>query len=71
METLLTWFAITVAGLVVSARTSVRLPVLGPTPVLGVVALALALAVLGVVLLLVRGGRRDGWLRLGPRPVTT
>ena len=38
METLVTWFAVTVAGLLVSAHTRVNLPVLGPTPVLGVVA---------------------------------
>jgi hypothetical protein len=69
METLLTWLAVTLAGLIVSARTVVRLPVLGPTPVLGLIALALVLAIAGAVLLLIRGGVRDGWLR--PRPVTT
>ncbi len=68
METLLTWLAVTLAGLIVSARTVVRLPLLGPTPVLGVVALALVLATAAAVLLLVRSGVRDGWLR--PRPVT-
>ena len=71
METLLTWFAITVVGLIVSAQTSVTLPVLGPVSVLAVVAVAVVLALAGVVLLLVRSGRRDGWLRLGPRPVTS
>lgn len=70
METLLTWLAVTLAGLLVSAHTTMRLPVLGPTPVLGVIALAvvllLALAVLWVVRVLVRDG-----LRLRPRMVTT
>jgi hypothetical protein len=69
METLLTWFAITVAGLVVSAHTRVNLPVLGPTPVLGVIALTVALAMAAVLLQLVRLIARDG-LRLRPRMVT-
>lgn len=59
METLLTWLAVTLAGLLVSARVTVRLPVLGPTPVLGVVALAVVLAIAGGVLLAVRGIVRD------------
>jgi hypothetical protein len=71
METILMWFAITVAGLLVSAHTRVTLPVLGPVSVLALVALAVVLAVMGVLLLVVRSGRRDGWLRLGPRPVTS
>ena len=58
-------------GLLVSARTRVNLPVLGPATMLSVVGVALALAVLGVVLAVIQGGRRDGWLRLGPRPVTS
>jgi hypothetical protein len=55
METVLTWLAVTLAGLIVSARTIVRLPLLGPVPVLGVVALAVVLAIAGTVLLIVRG----------------
>lgn len=54
METVLTWLAVTLAGLIVSALTSVNLPVLGPTPVLGVVALAVVLAIAAAVLLIVR-----------------
>lgn len=54
METVPTWLAVTLAGLIVSARTVVHLPVLGPTPVLGVVALAVVLAIAGAVLLIVR-----------------
>lgn len=55
METVLTRLAITLAALIVSARTAVRLPVLGQVPVLGVVALAVVLAIAGAVLLIVRG----------------
>jgi hypothetical protein len=69
METLLTWFAITVAGLVVSAHTRVNLPVLGPTPVLAVIALAVLLAMAALLLWVVRLIARDG-LRLRPRMVT-
>lgn len=62
METLITWLAVTLAGLLVSAHTTVNLPALGPTPVLAVVALgvvlALALGVLAVVRVLVRDGLR-------------
>ena len=71
METLLTWLAITLAGLLVSAHTRVNLPVLGPTPVLGIVALAVVLALAAAVLLLVRSIARDCGLRLRPRMVTT
>jgi hypothetical protein len=65
METLLTWLAITFAGLLVSSRTMVRLPVLGPTPVLGVIAVALLLAAAAALLWVVRAILRDG-LRLRP-----
>lgn len=69
METLLTWLAVSLAGLIVSARTTVRLPVLGPEPVLGVVALAVVLALAALVLWLARSIARDGGLRLRPRMV--
>lgn len=59
METVLTWLAVTLAGLIVSALTSVNLPVLGPTPVLGVVALAVALTAAAAVLYLARSLARD------------
>jgi hypothetical protein len=59
METILTWFAITVAGLVVSAHTRVNLPVLGPTPVLGVIVLAMVLAFAVAVLLIARALLED------------
>lgn len=67
METLLTWLAVSVAGLLVSAHTTVRLPVLGPEPVLGVVAVAVVLALAALVLWLARSIARDGGLRLRPR----
>lgn len=59
METLLTWLAVTLAALIVSARTRVTLPVLGPTPVLGVIALAVVLAAAAAVLYLARSMARD------------
>ena len=66
METILTWLGVTLAALLVSAHTRVNLPVLGPTPVLGLVALALVLALAAVVLVLARLLLRDG-LRLRPK----
>lgn len=69
METLITWLVVSLAGLIVSARVTVRLPVLGPTPVLGLVALALVLTAAAAVLWIVRVIARDG-LRLRPRMVT-
>jgi len=66
METILTWLAVSLAGLIVSARTTVRLPALGPEPVLGVVAVAVVLALAAVVLWLARSLLRDGGLRLRP-----
>ena len=65
METILTWLAVTVAGLIVSAHTTVKLPVFGQTPVLAVIALAVTLALAAAVLWLVRTIVRDG-LRLRP-----
>ena len=70
METLVTWFAITVAGLLVSAHTRVTVPVLGPTPVLGLIALAVVLALAAAVLYLLRSMARDGWPGWRPRTVT-
>jgi len=70
METLLTWLAVTLAGLIVSAHTRVNLPVLGPTPVLGVIALAVVLALAVLLLWVARLIARDGGLRLRPRMVT-
>jgi hypothetical protein len=66
METLVVRIALAVLGLAVSARTVVRLPLLGPVPVLGVVALAVVLAIVAAVLLIVRSIVRD-WP--GPRTV--
>ena len=68
METLLTWLAVSLVTLLVSAHTRVKLPVLGPTPVLAVVALAVVLALAVLLLLVARVLVRDG-LRL--RPVVT
>lgn len=69
METILTWLAVSLAGLLVSAHVTVNLPVLGPTPVLGVVALAVVLTAAGGVLCVARMLLRDG-VRLRPRMVT-
>jgi hypothetical protein len=69
MQTLVARMVLALAGLLASALTRVRLPVLGPTPVLGLVALAVVLAIAAAVLVLVRNGWRDGWLR--PRAVTS
>ena len=71
METLLTWLAITFAGLLVSSRTTVRLPVLGPEPLLGVIALAVVLALAALLLWVVRTIVRDGGLRLRPGTVSS
>jgi hypothetical protein len=68
METILTWFAITVAGLVVSAHTRVNLPVLGPTPVIALVVMAMVLT-FAVVLLLIARAMLEDWRRV-PRMVT-
>jgi len=57
-------------ALLVSARTRVTVPVLGPTPVLGLVALAVVLAIAAAVLYLLRSLVRDG-LMLRPRTVPT
>jgi hypothetical protein len=59
METILTWFAITVAGLVVSAHTRVNLPVLGPTTVIALVVMAMVLAFTVAVLLIARALLED------------
>ncbi len=69
METLLTWLGISLAAMLVSAHTRVNLPVLGTTPVLGLVVLAFVLALAAIVLVLARLLLRDG-LRLRPRMVT-
>ena len=65
METIAIWLGVTLATLLVSAHTTVRLPVLGPTPVLAVVVLAVALALTVALLWVVRVLVRDG-LRLRP-----
>ena len=70
METILTWLAVSLAGLLVSAHVTVNLPVLGPVPVLGLVALAFVLAGAAALLWVVRLIVRDGGLRLRPRMVT-
>ena len=70
METILTWLAVSLAGLLVSAHVTVNLPVLGAVPVLGLVALALVLAGAAAVLWIARLIVRDGGLRLRPRMVT-
>ena len=57
-------------ALLVSAGTRVTVPVLGPTPVLGLVALAVVLALAAAVLYLLRSMARDGWPGLRPRTVT-
>lgn len=59
METLLTVLAATLATLIASAYVRVNLPVLGPTPVLGIIALAVALAAAAPVLYLIRSMLRD------------
>ena len=59
METILTWLAVSLAGLLVSAHVTVNLPVLGQVPVLGLVALALVLAGVAVVLLIARALMED------------
>jgi len=58
-------------ALLMSARTRVTVPVLGPTPVLGLVALAVVLALAVLVLWLLRSILRDGGLFLRPRTVET
>ncbi len=67
METIAIRTLLAVLGLIVSARTAVRVPALGPVPVLwlaaAAVVLAMALGVLCVARLLVRDG-----LRLRPVP---
>jgi len=70
METILTWLAVSLAGLLVSAHVTVNLPVLGVVPVLGLVALAFVLAAAAALLWIVRLIVRDGGLRLRPRMVT-
>ena len=70
METILLRIALAFGGLLVSARTRVTVPVLGPTPVLGLVAVALVLALAAAVLFLLRSMARDGWPGLRPRKVT-
>lgn len=70
METILTWLAVSLAGLLVSAHVTVNLPVLGQVPVLGLVALAFVLAGAAALLWVVRLILRDGGLRLRPRMVT-
>ena len=68
METILTWLAVTLAGLLVSAHTVMRLPVLGAVPVLAVVAVGVVLALAAGVLLVAWLLVRDG-LRLRPKAV--
>ena len=68
------WLVLAFVGLVVSAQARLNATVAGmpvSIPVIGIVALAVVLALAGGVLLLVRAGRRDGWLRLRPVVVTT
>jgi FtsH-binding integral membrane protein len=69
METLLTWLAVSLAGLLVSAHVTVRLPLLGVVPVLGVVALALVLALVLALAWVARSILLDGGIRLRPRMV--
>lgn len=59
METLVVRIALAVLGLAVSARTVVRLPLLGPVPVLGIIALAVAFTAAAAVLYLARSLARD------------
>ncbi len=56
-------------ALVASARCRVTVPVLGPTPVLGLAAVAVVLALAAAVLYLLRSMARDGWPGLRPRTV--
>jgi hypothetical protein len=61
------WLALAFLGLIVSARTRVTVPLFGPTPVLGLVAVAVVLALAATVLFLLRSMARDGWPGLRPR----
>jgi hypothetical protein len=66
------WLILAFLGLVVSAQTRLTATVLGSpvsVPVLGLVALAVVLALAAVVLFLLRSILRDGGLRLRPRTV--
>jgi len=63
------WIVIAFLGLLVSARTRVTVPLLGATPVLGLIALAVVLALAAAVLWLLRSMARDGWPGLRPRTV--
>ena len=66
--------AIAFAALLVSARTRVTVVVGGAhasLPVLWLVAAVVLLVLAGAVLLLIRQGRSEGWLRLRPVVVTT
>ena len=61
--------ALVFIGLLVSARTRLNAVILGQPvsiPVLWLVAAAVLLALTGCVLLLIRNGARNGWLRLRP-----
>jgi hypothetical protein len=68
-------FVLAFAGLVVSARARLNAVILGlpvSVPVLGLVALAVVLALAAVVLGLLRSAFRDGGFpRLQPRTVST
>ena len=57
-------------ALVASARCRVTVPVLGPTPVLGLLAVAMVLALAAAVLWLLRSMARDGWPGWRPRAVS-
>ena len=70
METLAIKVALAVVGLIVSAVTHVNLPVLGPTPVLGIIALAAVLGIAAAVLWLLRSAIREGGVWLRRRTVT-
>ena len=68
------WLVLAFLALVTSAQTRLTATVGGTpvsVPVLGIVAVAMVLALAVALLLLVRSGRRDGWLRLRPVVVTT
>ncbi len=67
METLIMRLLVTLAGLVMSARTVVRVPALGPVPVLRLAALAVVLALAVTLAAVARLLVRDG-LRLRPVP---
>lgn len=68
------WIVLAFLGLVTSARTRLTATILGQpvsVPALWLAAAVIMLVLAGVVLLLIRQGRTEGWLRLRPVVVTT